>query len=430
MVRRGLTALAVCLAITGVAGCKRGGQEESAPKAAFQAFTVASVYEEQLGYWSRKLEQDPRSYLSRKRIADTKVRLGDYTGQHRLYREALDVLSEASPFGPRGSLDIEYIEIAARARMALHDFQEALQLAEQCLKKGHTDPSLYFLRGEAELALGLYEKAQADFEAVAKKDPGFEVALKIAGMHEIFGRPDEALKILERAKESYHGFEMEPSALVRFRIGTNHFNAGRLDRAMEAFTDALTASRDYLPAKEKVAELLFIDNKLDAARGEYESALKIRKQPGLLLGLAKVVKAQGHDRLARSLRQEAVQIYEDSLQEGSVVYLRDLASLLLDDPKHAQRGLELAKADLTIRPGEIESNLATARALRVNGQLDEAKQHLDRALRYGTKLAPLHIEAHRLYLALKEPERAQEHFEQAVWISPSAVKSAGLSLGY
>lgn len=391
------------------------------PDTSIPSAPVSRRYEELIAFWSRQLAKQPYSAIARRKIAEAKVGIARATGNELLYREAEALLKEAQRFAPQNDLAIP--ALLATTQMARHGFSEAYELVNGLLQEHPNVVWLRTVRGDAALALGRYEEALADFNESVNQDPGYSAWVRMAHVLDILGKQKNALAFLKKARDSYRGSAVEPAAWVRLRIGIHYLKMGRLNRAEQAFRDALAVAPDYFLAQEHLAEVFEIRGEYAKARPLLQQAISTSRSPDLLERLAFIESQLGHLDDATRLRAAAREELQTRASRNPVAHLREFAEYLMDYQEDLPKALEFALNDLRIRPGDLTAHAVAARAYRLNGNLEKAREHISEALRLDTPEADFYLEAVCIYWALDNDKVAERHLRAARALNPYALTS-------
>jgi len=99
------------------------------------------------------------------------------------------------------------------------------------------------------------------------------------------------------------------------------------------------------------------------------------------------------------------------------VYNRELALFYADHDRKLPEALKLARKEFEVRH-DVYTSDALAWALLKNGQTQDAKEEIERAMRMGTKDALMEYHAGMIYAAAGDRAKAAEHLERALVINP------------
>jgi putative PEP-CTERM system TPR-repeat lipoprotein len=247
------------------------------------------------------LRRSPGNAAARAALGDVLLRVGDGSG-------ALHELTEAERLGwPAGHLELPLL----RALLATGKHEELL--ARPSLDRIGNDPALrkelWSVRGDAHLAAGRFDEAQAAFdEALAIDAQHVAAILGSARVAQARRRPDEAMALAERADR------LDPAgAAPQTIMGSLLLEQRRYPEAATAFGRSLERARAAKnPFQEAVALLGLADAQLNT--GDAKRALETTAQ---------LMQRTGQSRAARLMRARAL------FQAGELAQARTLLEALL-----------------------------------------------------------------------------------------------------
>lgn len=282
--------------------------------------------------------------------------------------------------------DVEAKVALARSLSARHAFADALELADEVLADRPDHPGALALRGDVRLAVGDVVGAAVDHRRLHSVAPGPASLVRLAHGLEESGDPRTALDLVDRAvaelerEESAQGVDPsgETAAWYRWRLADLHRHLGDTATARPLFEEALRIQPGYVLALDGLVDVAITEHRLDDAAAllaSWPEGSTIRIEAALAVAEA------DDDQLAiRGLRAQLIAALES---EDRIASGLDLAGALLDASTRADEALELTTDELTRR-----TNAATlavhARALHVNGRLDEALTTIEQMLATGT----------------------------------------------
>jgi tetratricopeptide (TPR) repeat protein len=307
--------------------------------------------------------------------------------------------------------------------------------------------------GNAIAALGLRDEARAVFQELLRRNPGrIEVCRRLADLALETGQPEEALRILRTGR----GLDQSPEALVV--LGQIYQAQGKPDEARAAYESSrrlmarnpdayyrlgrlFMADRRYSDAKQAFMATTFWDPQradahyqlgmaalatkdLAGARAAFQAALKAstgygpavlqlrlldrkdEKRTGSMAArlqtrpLARPTPATArHTGFPAELRRRA-----DAARAAKQADLADLWSRLARAAEMRGREELQLRQSLRRRPNDATARLALARFLIRQGELREARGHLQEAIRRSpgsTEAKPLLTELDRVLAALE-----------------------------
>jgi len=270
----------------------------------------------------------------------------------------------------------------ASLALSRHRFREALGLARQAHALSPTTAQVYGLLGDAQLELGRYPSAFADFDRLARLKPSLAAYSRVSYARELLGRPAAAVTAMRESLDAATG-EPEPTAWTRVQLGKLYWSQGRLGAGAAQYRAALAVFPGYVHALDALAQV-------EGARGRFARAIALERQavaetplPQFVGYLGDLYVAGGRPALAR--RQYALVDVIRRLQVANGVET-DLETALFraDHGVQLRETLALARMARRERPS-IDGDDVLAWTLDRNGRCGEALRYSKLALRLGTK---------------------------------------------
>jgi putative PEP-CTERM system TPR-repeat lipoprotein len=306
------------------------------------------------------LQVDPKN-------ADARWLLGDIYMKSSQGAAALKEFERAQALGIKSD---KLVVAMLRARLLQGQFQEVLKELPKASVTSKTDV-LLVIRGDAQLGLQEFDKAESSFEAALKDNP------KSAGAH-----------------------------LGWARIALSKRDT---DKALTHLNSVITDHPEELQARMLLGEAHLISADFQAAEEAFNSARKLTNNgPGATLGLARALVAQK--------RAEEAQPHLEGLHKASptnplVNYLRAVVAQHLKD---VDGTLEALREVLRIAPNHAQSLLMMGALSFDRKEYRQAEDFLSRFV----SAAPQHIPARKLlatvHLALTQNAEAISTLEGSV----------------
>ncbi|MFN0112909.1 MAG: CHAT domain-containing protein [Blastocatellia bacterium] len=308
-------------------------------------------------------------------------------------------------------------------RRAISAFQQALSVWDKEIANGRL---LYNMQGwtliqlgSAELAIGEWRQARDTFlrsadmyESYYRRRPGgdhthewhFGLALCLRGLgrtYSLAGEKQRAIDTLTEALEHFKGAGdgyYEP--LLLNEMGELYASLGDSEQALSFYERALKAEQ-RMGSRAAESQTLYLIGRLfqfagksNEAEHRFREASEIRQTLGDRRGLAAVINGIGEIQAARGEWQAAVSSFESSLGVQSEIRDRfgESASLTNLGAAHTMLGDETRAANylnqslsllrqLGDRSGEASALYQLAKLAKQNGQLENARQLVEAALK-------------------------------------------------
>ncbi len=166
---------------------------------------------------------------------------------------------------------IKALKLSALDQMDLGHNETAIKILDQAVKTAPDESELYYYRAVAYSNLGEYEKALADFQTAAEKNPHW--ALPLAGK----GSMNVALGNLDAAIEDFgEAIYLEPDQGDLYsNRGQIYHQLGKLTRARDDYNMAVELNPDSVAARFNRAVLLYALGKNEEAVFDLTYAIKI-----------------------------------------------------------------------------------------------------------------------------------------------------------
>ncbi|MDO0931886.1 tetratricopeptide repeat protein [Streptomyces sp. DG2A-72] len=308
--------------------------------------------------------------------------------------------------------------LAGRAALAAarHDFEDALNFADQALKQNPYNERALSSRIDALVELGRYADASKAADAADSRRPGVPVFSRYAYVRELRGDVRTAKRVLEQALAS--ATAPGDVAYVATQLGQLAWNQGDYETALEHFARALAADENYLPALEGRA-------RAQAASGDRAGAIKGMEQvvaryplPGPLVVLGELYEARGADGdRAKANDQYALVDAWTALARANGVNADLDTALAAADHGDAKSALRAARAEWD-RRHTVHTADALAWALHRNGRDEEALPYARRATATGYRNAAFLYHRGMIEQATGNAEEARASLTSALKLNP------------
>lgn len=299
--------------------------------------------------------------------------------------------------------------------LARHEFADALELGTRAMELNPTIPRVYGVIGDAQVELGRYEEAVASIQTMVDLRPDLASYSRVAYLREIHGDIEGAIDALELAV-SAGGPTAENTEYVRVQLGHLHFARGDLERAEQIYRESLARLPEYPLALGGLARILAAEGEYADAADLYRSASERIPLPEMIIALGETYEAAGDtERAADEYRLvEAMQLL---LEANGVRSDLELAAFFAEHGDDPDRALALARDAYAHRPTIFAADVL-AWSLYRTGQVAEAAQRADEALRLGTRSSVMLYHAGVIAAAAGDTAIARERLEAALELNP------------
>jgi tetratricopeptide (TPR) repeat protein len=289
-------------------------------------------------------------------------------------KQAFDLLITTNPN------DVEALIGEGTIALARHDFAGALAIGQKALSLDSHIARIYGVIGDAQVELGRYDEAVQSVQSMVDTRPDLSSYSRVSYQRELHGQLDGAISAMESAVEA-GGPATENTEYVRVILGNLWFLKGDQAKAELSYESSLAHSPGYVYALAGMARVKAAEGDLAGAIDLYQQAADRVPFPEFLIALGETQEAAGRmDDAARTYR--LVRQIEGLFKANRVNTDLDLALFEAEhgDPATA---LELARAAYAATPN-VKAADALAWALYKNGELPEARQRAQEALRLGS----------------------------------------------
>ena len=398
---------------------------------------------------ARALRGKPRS-AKELATTDANIYLGNLDGQI----EELTRLTRQQPDSVSNVLFLSAVHhTRGRFRGDLDEIQAGIDLTGTCAKLTPENANCPLVRAEQEQSLHRFKEARIDLARA--KDLGGDPA-RIAGLEVELdwndGLYDAAIPAIRKARlmkpttsswiregQLDHDLGLEAVADAAFETaedlivdtgplvlahldvqrGIQKTQTGRLEEAVAFFREAAARIPTYVAANEHLAEALHALGKDEEATKLYEEVVKISDDPEFKHALAELYALSGKTEEAKALEAKARAGYDVLLRKypEAMYWHASEFYMAIGDKK---RALDLLQKNLVLRPNST-SLVALARAELANGQNDEARRSIDKALAMPLVSASLFWTASRIYENAGDTSSAARFRERAEKLNPRIV---------
>ncbi len=336
------------------------------------------------------------------------------TGDFGFNAKAQAAIERAEALAPG---DFDGLKLRAWVLLTYHDFDQALQVAQQARQMRPQDHEIYGALVDAFVELGRYEEAGTTAQAMIDMHPDAAAYARVSYLRSLHGDTDGAIAAMQLAADAASPRDIEAVAWYRVHLAAELMNAGRFAEAEREVDRALATFPNYhlgLAAKAR----------LRAARGDTAMALDLYVQaehrvplPDTVIALGDLYTLLGRPDDAR--RQYALlEFIENASAPGSATYSRQLALFWADHGLRLGDALAIARRERAARADIYASDLL-AWCLFKAGDFAAAKQSSDEALRLGTRDARLYYHAGMIDQAVGDSARAAEYLRRALATNPA-----------
>jgi tetratricopeptide (TPR) repeat protein len=284
--------------------------------------------------------------------------------------------------------------------MAEHQFEDAIQWAEDALALGSGDPTPWAILGDALTDLGRYNEAAAAYDHLREPDGtqgvpsiAYEHDSRVAYLKFLNGDSEGAKTLMRAAIETAIALHLprENVAWSEYQLGEICFRGGDLDCAERAYEGGLETQPDSYRNLAGLGELRAAQGKYDEAVEFYKKALAVVPFPMYAAALYDLELKAGHPGEAKK-QYDLIQFICKLNPINERLFYRELALFYADHNLKLDESISLARKELEVRK-DIYTWDILAWTLYKNNRFDEAADAMQKALALGTEDALLYFHA-------------------------------------
>jgi len=329
-------------------------------------------------FWTARMARDPYDYISPTRLGYAYLSDARRSGDFRLYGRAESALNEALRRAPDHATALLGL---ASARAARHRFAEAAALARKVASAQPGDADAYAALGDAEFGAGNLREAEAAYDEVARRSPGFDADTRRANLLHAEGRLDESVALMRRALADARARDLPADSIAWCHVilGSTLFERGEYAAAETEYQAALRLTPASYLALEHLAELRAYQYRDREAIALYEQAIALAPHPDFFEAIARVHEWAGRANDAKPWHLKARDGYRAAVDAGDPGYYRHLAMYYADVERRPEDAVMWAKKDLELRH-DAEAWATLAWTLQRKGDADGAREANAKAL--------------------------------------------------
>lgn len=328
---------------------------------------------------------------------------------YALAERALDRAEELAPDAPMTILARGNLELS------LHRFADARRTADRAVVALPSSAEAHGLVVDASVELGDYAGAAEALQTMLDLDPSLPALARTSYLRELHGDLTGAITAMQQAEQAGSAVPGD-RARVATLLGDLHRRDGDLTAAEGAYTRALAAVPDFVPAQLGLIGISAVRTSPAEAAEELGALVDELPRLDAVLLLADLREAAG-DAEGRAAALELARAMAALQQDAGQVVDLELALLEADhgDPETA---VELATAAHRARPDNVYAADALAWALHRAGRSDEARPLVERALRLDTADPLLRFHAAAVTAATGDEDGARALLTSALELDP------------
>ena len=368
-----------------------------------------SPAEKSMAQAKRLIEKNPKDFEAYNALALALSRRARETSDVNYYTQAEEALQKSFAIS-RDNFDGARIHVWLL--LGRHEFATARDEATKLNKRMPDDVMTYGFLTDANVELGNYDEAEKAAQMMLDLRPGNLPSLtRAAYLRELFGDVDGAIELMNMALQSTSPGEVEDAAWISTQIAHLELSVGNVSEAEKNLQHALTLFPGYHYALGNLAKVKLQQKKYQEAIELLQQRYRAAPYAENLFDLAEAMQLAGRTNDAKRAFAEFEQksLLETNRGDNSN---RELIFYYADYAHEPVKALEVARREFG-RRHDVFTLDAYAWALHVNGENQEARKQIERALAVGIRDSKLIRQAGEIALATGDREAAEKYLQQA-----------------
>jgi tetratricopeptide (TPR) repeat protein len=295
-----------------------------------------------------------------------------------------------------------------------HRFREAETIARTVVAQRGSALD-YGLLGDALMEQGRLDEAGHAWQRMIDLKPFYQSYTRAAHLRWLRGDVEGAAQMMRLALAAASPRDPEAGAWARTRLAWYQLQQNRLRDATSEIDLVLRDRPDYAPA-------LIVRGRIELARGRVADAVVALRHAARLDPLPEPQWLLADALRLAGERDEATRLESEIEREGRLRDPRTLALFLATRRRAPADAIALAERELGVR-SDVFTHDTLAWALAAGGRLDEAREHMTRALAAGTRDARLFLHAASLAHAAGQPADTRRWLRQARQLASTLLPS-------
>jgi tetratricopeptide (TPR) repeat protein len=362
------------------------------------------------------LQKQPDRYMAYNDLATALIRRARETGDKSYFQQAAAAVDNSRRLQPdnfeAGQAhvalllgELKYTEALAEARALNHRMPDAVLV--------------WGYMAEADAALGDYEAAEQAAQWMMNLRPGNLPAFVCgANLREDWGDLDGALDFLSRALQQVPPLETEETAWILTRMARLELQAGQPEKADPLLEQALKTFPDYYLSLEELAKVRMAEHRYSQATELVERRNRGFASAQSLNLEARALLLAGRTAEAEEKYADFERVARDQIEQFDNANL-ELVFYYAGQAHRPSEALRIARLEIE-RRHDVRTLDAYAWALYVNGQFDEARRQIEKALEVGARDAGLYYHAGTIEAAAGSKSAGLHYFQQSLELDPGS----------
>ena len=364
---------------------------------------------------------DPKQYL---KLASVFITEGRVTGNNGYYSNAalkmLDRVIDSKPSD--NNILFESLSLKSAVLLNLHQFKDALAVAEDGRKLNGFDAGIYGALVDANVEMGNYAEAVKDCDQMLTIRPDLRSYSRASYLRQIYGDNNGAINAMRMAVES--GVPgMETTEWSRVNWGNLYFNIGKIDTAKMIYESTLSFRPAYAPAEMGLARVFAAKKNYDSAIVHAKNAIRVVSEAPYVSYLGELYSLKGDKEKATEINDDVLKLLKENEQQqanGTIAKhngSRELALAYLST-NDLDKAMEYATIDYNMRPNNIDANNLMAWINYKKGDYKTAEKYNSIVFQTKIKNADMIYKSGMIYAANGDASTGNKLKQEAMLISP------------
>jgi tetratricopeptide (TPR) repeat protein len=364
--------------------------------------------------------EDPKQYI---KLASVYITEGRVTGNNGYYSNAaIEVLNRVIDSKPKdNNILFEGLSLKSAVLLNLHQFKDALAVAQEGEKLNAYDAGIYGALVDANVEMGNYTEAVKDCDHMLSIRPDLRSYSRASYLRQLYGDNNGAIEAMRMAVES--GVPgLETTEWCRVNWGNLYFNIGKLDTARMIYESALSFRPAYAPAEMGLARVNAAKKDYDQSITHAKNAIRVLSEAPFVSYLGELYTLKGDKEKADDVYKDVVKLLEENEQQNNDASVkhngsRELALAYLNVSDY-DKALKYAKIDYDMRPNNIDANNLMAWVYYKKGDYKTAEKYNSIVFQTKIKNADMLYKSGMIYAANGDASMGDKLKQEAIAISP------------
>lgn len=296
--------------------------------------------------WKKKIEAEPKGFTFYEKLGTTYHQLFEKTGEISYLHKADSTFLKAEKIA-KGQWKVPSLLSLSSLSIKKHDFESAAAYAVKARELTDEKYGALLMQFDSEMELGNYKLASTILKKTKRMD-SFDYLVRLSKYKDYQGNLDSAIFYMEEAHSLIKDHQEERLLWATANLGDMYGHAGRIKDSYQKYLEVLKLDPTYDYALKGIAWVAYShDGKTVEAINILETLRKKSKMPDYNLQLAELYSLEGHEDVAKRLKDQFVA--EASRPEYLGMYNKYLIELYAEDGAFVQ-AIELAKEEILKRP--------------------------------------------------------------------------------